>query len=273
MDFIGEIFQYRFLGYAFLASLLSGITCGIVGAYIVSRRLVFMSGGITHASFGGIGIAYYLGLNPIGGALAFSLLTAAAMEFISGRGKMREDSAIGILWSVGMALGIVFIFLTPGYAPNMMSFLFGNILTVTGGAVLSLAILAAGLLLLMGLAYRPILYVAFDRDYSKSQKMPVKVISYLMAMVVAVTIVLSIRAVGIILLISLLTFPAVIAGMATKSYGRITLWAIIIGMLGNVAGLWISYRMDLPASAVTIFVLTGVLIVVKLLTLRSKKQG
>jgi zinc transport system permease protein len=270
VDFFADIFQYRFLGYALLASALSGVACGIIGAYVVSRRLVFMSGGITHASFGGIGIAYYLGLNPVVGALVFSLATASAMESISSRGRIREDSAIGILWSVGMALGIIFIYLTPGYAPNMMSFLFGNILTVTPEAVAALGGLAVALLLVTAAAYRTILFIAFDRDYARSQRMPTQAVSHLMAALVALTIVLSIKSMGIILLISLLTFPAVIVNMLTRSYGRIMFWASAVAVVGNIAGLWISYRADLPTSATTIFVLGAMLVGAKLLTLRGK---
>ena len=132
MDFIGEIFQYKFLTHAALACLLCGVACGMIGTYVVCRRLVFLSGGITHASFGGIGMAYYFGANPLLGALLFAVLSALGIETFTARKQIREDSAIGLLWSLGMAIGIIFIYLTPGYAPNLMSFLFGNILSVTG---------------------------------------------------------------------------------------------------------------------------------------------
>ena len=123
MDFFSAVATYDFLFDALVAAVLSGIACGIVGTYIISRRMVFLCGGITHASFGGIGIAYHFGLNPIGGALVFAVLSALGIEWASAKGRIREDSAIGIVWSVGMALGLLFIFATPGYAPNLMSFL------------------------------------------------------------------------------------------------------------------------------------------------------
>jgi len=271
MDFITQILGYRFLTYALLASLLSGVACGIVGTYVVSRRLVFLSGGITHASFGGIGIAYFLGLDPILGATVFALGSASATELLSERGRMREDSAIGIMWSLGMAIGVVFVYLTPGYAPNMMSFLFGDILTVTLSSVVWLAALVAALLLAFALSYRQVVFIAFDRDYARSQGMPTRLVSQVMILLVAMTIVLSIRAVGIVLLISLLTFPAVIANSFTRSYGRMTLWAVVIASLSNVAGLWISYRLDLPAGATAIFVLAVALLAVKLLTLYRRR--
>ncbi len=270
MDFFQEIIQYKFLTNAFIACLLSGIACGIVGTYVVCRRLVFLSGGITHSSFGGIGIAYYMGWNPILGATIFAVLSALGIETFSERGRMREDSAIGIVWSVGMAIGIIFIYMTPGYAPNLMSFLFGNILTVTPGDITALAILDTILLLLFALASRPIMYVAFDREFARSQGIPTRTLSYLMAILIALTIVFSIRTVGIVLLISLLTIPAVIVNTLSKSYRTITWWAALVAMLGNLTGLYFSYKLNIPAGAATIFVLTLTLIIVKLLPLCCK---
>lgn len=272
MDFIREIFQYQFLTNALLACILSGIACGIVGTYVVCRRLVFLSGGITHSSFGGIGIAYYLGLNPIMGALVFALLSAIGIEWASDRGKIREDSAIGIVWSIGMAVGIIFIYLTPGYAPNLMSFLFGNILTVTHSDIVALEVLVAFIILLFALMFRPIMFVAFDREFARSQGVPTKIISYFMAAIVAMTIVFSIRVVGIVLLISLLTIPTVIVNSLTKSFGKMVVWSAVVAVAGNIAGLWLSYKMNVPAGASTIFILTVTLIMVKLLPLRGKKQ-
>ena len=172
MDFIREIFQYQFLGHAALACLLTGLACGIIGTYVVCRRLVFLSGGITHASFGGIGMAYYFGINPLLGALVFAILASLGIETLSARRQIREDSAIGLLWSLGMAIGIVFIYLTPGYAPNLMSFLFGNILSVTPQDIVWMGITDVLILILFTLFYRPILYTAFDREYAAANKCP-----------------------------------------------------------------------------------------------------
>ena len=165
MDFISGIFEYQFLRNAFLAAVLSGIICGIMGTYIVFRRLVFLSGGITHASFGGIGIAYYFGLDPIIGGLAFSVLSSLGIEWGSRKGWLREDSAIGIVWSVGMAIGIIFVYMTPGYAPNLMTFLFGNILTVTNRDLSALGILAILLLILAVFFLRAVMYVAVSSSH------------------------------------------------------------------------------------------------------------
>ncbi len=263
MDFFAELFQYRFLANALMAAVLSGITCGIMGTYVVSRRTVFISGGITHSSFGGIGMAYFLGWNPILGATLFALLSAIGIEFASDRMKVREDSAIGIIWSVGMALGIIFIFLTPGYAPNLTAILFGNILTVTRVDLIASSALAVAVATVFALWMRPVMYVAFDREFSRSQGVPVRLISYGMAILTALTIVFSIRAVGIVLLISLLTFPVVIVNSLTKSFPKIIVWSAAAATLANIAGLWASWRWDIPTGAATIFVLTVTLIVVK----------
>ncbi len=270
MDFFADIFEYRFLANALLAALLTGICCGIVGTYMVVRRLVFLGGGITHSSFGGIGLAYFLGFNPLWGAAIFATLSAIGIEAASHRGEVREDSAIGIMWSVGMALGILFIYLTPGYAPNLMNFLFGNILTVTTANLHLLMVLALLLVVLFLIWHRQVMFVAFDREYAESQGIPTAIVAYSVAILTAITIVLSIRAIGIVMLISLLTIPPVIANSLSGSYRRITWWSVLIAIVGNIAGLMMSYLLDVPAGAATIFLLSVVLIVVKLLTLRGK---
>lgn len=272
MDFIGEIFQYIFLTHAALACLLCGVACGMIGTYVVCRRLVFLSGGITHASFGGIGMAYYFGANPLLGALLFAVLSALGIETFTARKQIREDSAIGLLWSLGMAIGIIFIYLTPGYAPNLMSFLFGNILSVTGTDIFWMGVVDLAILLIFGTMYHPILFVAFDREYARSQNFPTRTISYLMATLVAVTIVISIRVVGIVLLISLLTIPAVIGNLISKSFGRILLYGSVIAALSAFAGLYISYQTNIPSGASTIFVLTVTLIAVKTITFVRLKR-
>ncbi len=263
ITFFQEIFQYGFLSNAAIACVLSGLACGIIGTYIVCRRLVFLSGGITHSSFGGIGIAYYLGWNPVWGALAFAVLSAMGIEGLSRRGRIREDSAIGILWSLGMAVGIVFVAMTPGYAPNLMSFLFGNILTISRADLIAMLVLDVILLGVMLLFYRPVLYISFDREYAETQHSPVRFISYLMLVLVAVTIVLSIRMVGIVLLISLLTVPPVIVNSLTRSYKKITVYSCLVTALAAFTGLYVSYRTDIPSGASTIIVLTFALILVK----------
>lgn len=264
MEFVYDILRYEYLANALWACLLAGITCGIVGTYVVCRRMVFLSGGITHASFGGLGIAFWLGVNPILGAMIFAVVSSLGIEWAGMRGKIREDSAIGIVWSVGMAVGALFMSLTPGYVSgDLTSYLFGSIITVTRVDVTALAVLtvvvATGALAWL----RPVMYVAFDRNFARSQGVGTAAVSYIMAIVVAVTIVLSIRIMGIVLLISLLTMPVVIVNSLTHSYRLIALWACVLAAAGNVAGLAASYYLEVPPGAAIIFVLTFALVAVK----------
>lgn len=251
-EFISQFFRYTFIQNAFIAAVLLSVITGLIGSYIVVRRLVFLSGGITHASFGGIGIAWYLGLNPILGASIFSILSALGLEYLSQGRTLREDSAIGMLWSFGMAIGILFVFLTPGYAPNLMSFLFGSILTISKTDIVLLLILAAAILLFFMAFYYPILFVAFDSDFAKTQNVPVGFISYTLAVLIALSIVFAIRAVGIILIISLLTIPANIANAITHRFKLIILISSLISLISIVAGIAISFKLNVPSGATII---------------------
>lgn len=267
MEFFSDIVAYEFMVYALVACLLSGVTCGIVGSYIVARRMVFLCGGITHASFGGLGIALYAGLNPLIGALSFASLSSLGIEFASRSGRMREDSAVGIIWSVGMAIGALFMSLRPGYASDLTSYLFGNILLISRSDILWLGVLT--LLLVVGamLWLRPIMYMTFDEAYARSQGIRTTLVSYIMAVVVAVTIVMSIKVMGIILLLSLVTMPTVIASTFKKSYGSITIIAVAVATFANFAGFMLSYRYDMMTGVCIIFILVAMLVVAKLLTI------
>ncbi|UCG29089.1 MAG: metal ABC transporter permease [Bacteroidales bacterium] len=250
-----EIFRYQFFLKALLAALLTSISCGIVGTYIVSKRIVFLSGGITHASFGGIGIGYFLGINPILGAAVFAVLSALGIEFISKKADIREDSVIGIWWSFGMALGIIFIFITPGYAPNLLSYLFGSILTITDVDIYMMIGLNVVLILFFSLLFKIILFISFDAEYASTYRAPVQLINYLLISLVALTIVINIRVMGIILIISLLTIPQTIANLFTKSFRNIIYVSVVLALTGCIAGLFVSYRFDIPSGASIIFIL------------------
>lgn len=272
MGFFSDLLQYGYLSNALWACILSGLTCGIIGTYVVCRRMVFLAGGITHASFGGLGIAFYLGANPIAGAMLFAVASALGIEWAGSRGRIREDSAIGIIWSVGMAVGALFMSLRPGYTSGDLSaYLFGSIVTVTRADVTALALLTALILVGAILWLRPVMYVAFDRDFARSRGIPTRLISYVMAALVAVTIVLSIRIMGIVLLISLITMPVVIVNALSRSYRTIAIAAPAVAVAGNVAGLAASYHFEVPPGAAIIFMLTLTLILVKLVSLRNRK--
>lgn len=267
-----DLFQYAFFQNALLGSLLTAITCGIVGTYIVSRRLVFISGGITHASFGGLGLGFFLGMNPILMAMIFSVLSAFGVEWASKTQNVREDSAIAGIWSLGMALGVIFIFLTPGYAPNLSAYLFGNILTISTTDILWIGSLAVILTVVFVLFLKEIVYVAFDRDFAVTQHLPVKSIEYVMMFFIAVTIVLSIRLVGIMLLMSLLTLPQITVNLFTSNFKKIIWGSIFVGFLSCLLGLILSYYLNVPSGAFIILVLVLLFLAVKGILFLMRRQ-
>ncbi len=248
-----SLFEYEFFRNAFFAAFLMSVACGLIGTYIVARRMVFISGGITHASFGGVGISYYFGWSPIGGAAVFALIAALVTENLTRKKLIRNDSLIAVMWSLGMAIGIIFIYLTPGYSPNLMSFLFGSIITVTTLDLSLMLALTFTVTFVFIFFYRIILFVAFDEQFAKTRGIPVMLINYILIVLVALTIVLSIRVAGIILVLSLLTIPQNTANLFTNSFGRILFWSVIIGFIGAMAGLIASYYLNIPSGATIIF--------------------
>ncbi|MGI6340563.1 MAG: metal ABC transporter permease [Bacteroidales bacterium] len=258
-----SLLQYSFILKGLLGAVFASITAGLAGTYIVSRKMVFLSGGISHASFGGIGLGFFAGINPIIGAAVFSIFSALGIEYLSVRQKIREDSAIGILWAFGMATGIIFIYLTPGYAPNLMSYLFGSILTVTTADIIALGIMSVILILYFGIFYRTILYISFDEDFARTYSPYVNVFKYLTTSFIALTIVLNIRMTGVVLVISLLTIPPNIAMLFTREYNKIVIWAIIAGFAGIITGYATSYFLGIPTGATIIFTLVILWIIVK----------
>jgi len=268
---ISELLQYKFITNSLLAGILASISCGIIGTYIVTRRMVFLSGGITHASFGGIGIGYFFGFNPVLSAAVFAVFSALGVEFMSKKSDIREDSVIGILWSFGMALGIMFVFLTPGYAPNLMSYLFGSILTVSSLDIWMMLALSIILIIFFAAFYRIILFVSYDQEFAKTHKIAVDFINYILISLVALTIVLNIKIVGIILVISLLTIPQSIANLFTKKFKNIIVISIVIGLIGALLGLIISYKINIPSGASIIFSLVMIFILAKIFQISRKK--
>jgi zinc transport system permease protein len=268
-----NILQYDFILKGLFGALFASITAGIAGTYIVSRRMVFLSGGITHASFGGIGIGYFAGINPVIGAAVFGILSALGVEYLSVRQKIREDSAIGIFWAFGMAVGIIFIYLTPGYTPNLMSYLFGSILTVTRTDLVALGIMSAILIIYFGIFYRTIIYISFDESYARTYSKYVNLFKYITTSLIALTIVLNIRMAGVVLVISLLTIPPNIAMIFTKVYRRIVVWSIVAGFAGTSTGYVISYFAGIPVGATIIFTLVFIWIITKGISVIVKKFG
>ena len=273
MENISGLFTYHYFINALLAAALAAVSCGLAGTYIVSRRIVFISGGITHSSFGGIGIAWYMGFNPIMGAAAFAVLTALGIEHFSRKGNVRNDSMIGMLWSLGMAIGIIFIYLTPGYAPNLMTYLFGSILTVTRADLVMLAGLSTLLILFFLFSYRHILFIAFDEDYAMTMKKGAGTFSYLLIILIALTIVLNIKIAGIILLLSLLTIPQNAANLFTRDFKKIILYSVLIGFAGAFSGLLISFYLNIPSGATIILTLALLYLVIRIIRNITEKKA
>lgn len=248
-----DILQYTFFQHALIGSLLASIACGMIGTYIVTRRLVFISGGLTHASFGGIGLGLYAGIPPLLSAALFAVLSAFGVEWLSKRKDMREDSAIAMFWTLGMALGIIFTFLSPGFAPDLSAYLFGNILTITRSDLWLLGGVAGILALFFALYLRPIVCVAFDREFARSQGIPVQRFEYVLMMLIALTIVACLRMVGIVLVISLQTIPQMTANLFACRFHRIIWLSIGIGYLSCLGGLLISFYLNVPSGASIIF--------------------
>jgi zinc transport system permease protein len=260
-----ELLEYKFFTNALLAAVFTAVSCGIIGTYIVAKRMVFIGGGITHASFGGIGIAYFLGMNPILGAAVFAVLSALGINFFTLKGNLRQDSSIAIWWSLGMAIGIIFIAITPGYAPNLIGFLFGSILTVLPADLLFMALVSIVVLLLFAFFNKLIVMISFDEDFAKARNLPVDFFNYLLIVLSALAIVASIRVSGVILVLSLLTLPQATANLFSKQFIPIMLLSVAISLMGMLTGLVVSYYTNLPSGATIIVVLTLFFFIARLL--------
>lgn len=259
-----SLFSYDFFVHSALAVLLTGLITGVIGSYVVVRRMVFVSGGITHSSFAGLGLGFFLGANPTLFAMIAAVLSGLGVEWLSQKGKVREDSAIAAVWSLGMALGILFTFLTPGYTPGLSSFLFGNILLVTK---LELWLLAGYFLLTLGLIiiyYWPLLYISFDPDFAQTRGLNRSLYQYGMMIWISIGIVLSIRVMGIMMLMSMLTLPQMTVGQFTSRFDRLLIGSSLLSVTTVTVSLIGSYYLNLPTGALSVLLLSFVFLVSKL---------
>jgi zinc transport system permease protein len=254
-----------------IASILASVACGIVGTYVVVKRIVFISGGISHASFGGIGMGYFLGVDPVLGALVFSPIAAVTMGIMSRRTRLPEDTAIGILWAIGMAIGILFVYLTPGFAPDLMSYLFGDILFVSSREIVLILILDIVIASVTFLVYKELLAISFDEEFSTAAGLPAERLYLALLCLVALTVVVLIRVVGIIMVIALLTIPAAMARQFTHNFKKMMLLAVFLGIVFTQCGLWLSYLLDWPSGA-TIILVAGTLFLISFFTLHRLRH-
>jgi zinc transport system permease protein len=258
---IRTIFSYGFMQNALLASLWISLAIGIVGTLVVLNRIVSLSGGIAHAAYGGVGLAYYFGHDPMLGALLFSSLSALVMGVAHRKSKTGADTLIGVMWSIGMAIGIIFIAMTPGYKANLMSYLFGSILAVSASDLKLMAVVSLLVLAFVVLSYRSLLAISYDETFSTVRNAHVDLIYLTMLVLIGLTVVVSMRMVGLILVIALLTIPAAIARIFLKDMRAIMALSAFLSALFCFLGLVISYQTNLQTGPVIILLASGVYLI------------
>jgi len=253
------ILSYEFMQNAIVVGIMASIICGVIGPFIVARRMVFISGGLSHTAFGGLGIAYWLGIHPLFGATAFVLASAVLIARLEEKKLNQNDLFIGIIWAVGVAIGIIFIHMTPGYAPDLMTFLFGNILTVPRMDVLITLFLVLIVTAAMLIFYRGFIAIALDEEYAQARRLPVASLKMGLMILIAVSIVTLIQVVGILLVIALLTIPVAVASELSGNFRRIMVLSVLCGIVICLAGLLISYFIEFPSGA-SIILIGGVIL-------------
>lgn len=274
IQFILTALHFTFMRNALLAGVLVSIACGVIGTFVVIKRMVFISGGIAHAAYGGIGLGYYFkymvlpllfagsavvkdqrpGYWPLLGAILFSLLAALVMGMIQRQTRQRADTIIGVLWAIGMALGIIFVDLTDGYKVDLMSYLFGSILAVEQRELWLMLGLDVVIVALVALFYKELVAIAFDETFATVQNVPVDALYVGLLCLIALTVVMMMRVVGLIMVIAMLTMPAAISGHFFRDMKRMMMGAVILGLLFSVVGLWVSYIWNLTSGASIILV-------------------
>ena len=249
-----EVLHFEFMRNALLAGILVSVACGVIGSLVVVNRIVFISGGIAHAAYGGIGLAFFLGMSPTLGAAAFSLIVAVTMGIVSLKGRHRADTIIGVMWALGMAFGIILIDVTPGYNVDLMSYLFGSILSVPNHDIWFMIGLDIVMLVFALTFYRELTAMSYDEEFAFVVGIPVKALYFAMLMLISLSVVMIIRVVGLILVIALLTIPPFVAEKYTNSLGKMMISAALLGIVFNMAGLWLSFQYNLTSGATIILV-------------------
>lgn len=247
-----ELLQYSFFTNALLIGVLSGIACGIIGSFIVVKKISFISGSISHASFGGIGLAYFFGFNPVLGAILFSVISALSIGFVNRRNKSQEDASIGAIWAIGMAIGLIFIYFTPGYSADLMSYLFGNILLSTSLDLWYVLILDLVIIASITYLFKWLTVSIFDEEFAVVTNIPAFAIYLFFLVLVALSVVVLIKSVGVILVIALLTLPASSAQLLTKNFKKMIAWAIFLAVITSFFGVLLSYYLNVPSGSVII---------------------
>lgn len=258
-----ELLGYTFFQYALAASVLTGILCAFVGTYVVTRRMSLISGGIAHSSLGGVGLAAWLGFSPTIGAIVFAIVSGYIIRWLSRRKGVREDSAIAMVWTLGMSIGVITAYLAPSFLPELPTFLFGNILTITSSDIITLLILAIVTVIFFVVFLPQIITVAFDYEFALSQRIHAKFIDTIMIILVALTVVACIKVVGIVMAIALLSIPQMTANILFHTFRKIVVLSIIVGIFDCVIGLVAAYYFNVPCGATIIVVSVVIYVLVK----------
>lgn len=248
-----EALHFEFMQNALAAGILTSIICGIIGTLVVVNRLVFLSGGIAHSAYGGIGLAFFFGWPYMVGAISFALFSAMVMAAVSLKAKHRADTIIGVMWAMGMACGILLLDITPGYNVDLMSYLFGSILSVPQADLITMVVIGVLILALIGYFFQDLLAMSYDEEFAQIRGVPVKRLYFMLIGIVAVTVVMVVQVVGLILVIALLTIPPFIAEKYTKSLVNMMIVSCMLGMVFTTGGLWLSYSFDMTSGAAIIF--------------------
>ncbi len=248
-----DALHFEFMRNALMAGVLASVICGVIGTLIVVNRLVFLSGGIAHSAYGGVGLAFFLGMPYMVGAVGFSFLAAMLMASVSIKSKQRADTIIGVIWAMGMASGVLLLDMTPGYNVDLMSYLFGSILSVPGSELITMSVIGALILMTVFYFFQDLLVMSYDEEFALVRGVPVKRLYYMLIGIVAVTVVMVVQVVGLILVIALLTIPPYISEKYTKSLFQMMLLSCLLGTFFTIGGLWASYVLDLTSGAAIIF--------------------
>lgn len=271
MNFFNALTSYSFLQFAVAASLLAALSCGISGTFVHINRITFIAGGIAHAVLGGVGAAVYFGFSPFAGALVTAVLFALILGIIKFKASQHEDTVIGALWACGMSAGIIFIYLTPGYAINLNSYLFGNILLVSIEDLIYLAILAFAVLTISTVFYRQFSAVSFDEEFASLRGIRSPLIYVVLLTMIALTVVVLMKVVGLILVIAFLSLPSATSAVFFKRIHSIIFFSIFLSFVFSLTGLAISYNYDLPTGA-AITIVAGTVYILSLILRKYYEQ-
>ncbi len=249
-----EALQLEFIRNALAAGILVSLVCGVIGTLVVVNRIVFLAGGIAHAAYGGIGLAFFMGWPYVVGTLGVSVVSAGIMAAVTLKARHRADAMVGVIWAVGMAIGVILLDLTPGYNADLMSYLFGSILAVPASDLWQMGAIGVGVVITVSFYYNDFLAMSYDDEFARLRRVPVTFLYCLLLVMIALTVVMIIRVVGLILVIALLTIPPFIAEKFTGSLRAMMVVASLLSCFFTVSGLWISYILNLTSGATIILV-------------------